>query len=1029
MRYEQAIRQDHIITKVVEDKTKPLLADMPKEKLMKIVDKLNLKYRAGNKYLQIKTVGEDSVWWNDVFLKGVNLGVAVPGKFPAEFSLSFDEYLNWLDMIGQMNANVIRTYTILPPDFYKALAYYNFQHKNRPLYVLQGVWATIPDDENYFSTDYMRTFQKEIIDVIDVMHGNAVLPPQQGKASGVYVVDVSEYVIGYLLGREWEPRAVFKTVQSNTDNRFTGDFVSISSANAMEVWLAKMLDFTMRYETQTYDVQHPVSFVNWLPLDPMYHNSEFIENDKVREYDNDLIQIDFAKFNEGILNKAGIFASYHAYPYYPDFIYLDKKYAHKYDRFGKLDNYYAYLQDLKDHTPGMPLIIAEYGLPTSRGVSHFTPSGLNQGGHSEAQQAEYSLLLTDDILRSGCAGAVYFEWADEWFKHNWLVMDFEIPFEDRKLWHNMENPEQNFGILALEDRKKHIDGKLQEWNNAEIVWKNDKIKIYTSADATYFYIGSQLSDFDFSTQNLYLALDTYDQNKGDHRLPFSEKVFDNGFEFLLEFINPDNARILVDEPYSVFTDIYNDNIPVYASQTNNNGKYIDQLMLVNRGRESLTGEHFDSIINNRSPLLYADSNLPETSNADWNWNKANRSFELRLDWHLINVSDPSKKYVLDDKPDTKKIEVSQTDGIRFYMFVTDKNNRIIAQYPPDKPVLSTWNNWSTPQYTQRKKILYDSLKFYYPTMLPQKAKKNKKVADKFEICPFYHDNKAAVSISFDNAGYSQYAYAFPLLNKYLIQANYAFDTNKIEEKPLITNYDDGLKIKRLGFAQLREMLSKGNKATIQTNRKITDNDLWIQALKKSVLSVHSNQPFNPDFQGVFARYKHFVPVNKSFNYKDVSYRLINRLVSNQQLDSLLQQNKGKWSIVTYRHIYKDSAELGHVDSLSLQKYFIDYEQFRRQVRLIRNTAYWIAPEEVVFQYIYEQKHTKIKSKNFENIILLNLKTELNLPKFKQPLTVKFYTDKKRIRVSGSVSDGVYTNRRGYFLIDALPGSTVRIEVL
>ncbi len=63
--------------------------------------------------------------------------------------------------------------------------------------------------------------------------------------------------------------------------------------------------FAMRYETQSYLTQRPLSFVNWLPLDPMFHNTEFIENDKVREYDNDLMQIDFTKLTKEFITRRG----------------------------------------------------------------------------------------------------------------------------------------------------------------------------------------------------------------------------------------------------------------------------------------------------------------------------------------------------------------------------------------------------------------------------------------------------------------------------------------------------------------------------------------------------------------------------------------------------------------------------------------------------------------------------------------------------------------------------------------------------
>lgn len=43
-------------------------------------------------------------------------------------------------------------------------------------------------------------------------------------------------------------------------------------------------------------------------------------------------------------------------------------------------------------------------------------------------------------------------------------MDFEVPANRRKFWHNMENPEQNFGVIAVEQRSKIVDGKSDDWS-------------------------------------------------------------------------------------------------------------------------------------------------------------------------------------------------------------------------------------------------------------------------------------------------------------------------------------------------------------------------------------------------------------------------------------------------------------------------------------------------------------------------------------------------------------------------------------
>jgi hypothetical protein len=315
----------------VEDDKKPLITRLSEEEIRNAALQAEYYFMAGPDYFSQQLIrfenGKKQSVWEDFFLKGVNLGVAVPGKFPSDFSVTFEEYLEWMRLIGEMNANVVRTYTILPPSFYQALSYYNFRHFDKPIYLIQGVWAEVPGDEDYFNPGFTREFQKEIMDAVNVIHGRAVLKECRGKASGVYASDVSRYVVAILLGREWEPKSVFKTNQVNHVRQYKGEFVCMNDGNAMEAWLAGIMDFTVLYETQTYKFQHPVSFVNWLPLDPMYHSTEIIENPKIREYDNDLESIDFSRLQITGLFTPGIFAAYHAYPYYPDFVYLQPTYS------------------------------------------------------------------------------------------------------------------------------------------------------------------------------------------------------------------------------------------------------------------------------------------------------------------------------------------------------------------------------------------------------------------------------------------------------------------------------------------------------------------------------------------------------------------------------------------------------------------------------------------------------------------------------------------------------------------------------
>ena len=86
----------------------------------------------GNVKYRIKAEGNffnfyDKGKWEKKFLKGVNIGASTPGIFPGELTVSYNEYYSWFEQISKMNANCIRVYTTMRPQFYNAL--YDFNKK------------------------------------------------------------------------------------------------------------------------------------------------------------------------------------------------------------------------------------------------------------------------------------------------------------------------------------------------------------------------------------------------------------------------------------------------------------------------------------------------------------------------------------------------------------------------------------------------------------------------------------------------------------------------------------------------------------------------------------------------------------------------------------------------------------------------------------------------------------------------------------------------------------------------------------
>ena len=48
-------------------------------------------------------------------------------------------------------------------------------------------------------------------------------------------------------------------------------------------------------------------------------------------------------------------------------------------------------------------------------------------GTMSGSMAAIDARLTREIREAGAAGWILFAWLDEWFKKNWIVIEYEIP--------------------------------------------------------------------------------------------------------------------------------------------------------------------------------------------------------------------------------------------------------------------------------------------------------------------------------------------------------------------------------------------------------------------------------------------------------------------------------------------------------------------------------------------------------------------------------------------------------------------------
>ncbi len=688
--------------------------------------------------------------WVPFYVRGVNFGVALPGRYPSEFPMDSARYAGWLDTLASMNANTIRVYTILPPQFYRALRGWNITHPDRALLLIHGVWAELPPKHDFENTGWKHEFRAEMRRVVDVVHGGASIAPSRGRASGRYDADVSAWTLGYIIGREWEPFAVNAFDTRQRRGSYAGRFLSIRDGPAMDLWLARQCDFMLAYEADTYNALRPIAYTNWPTLDPLIHPTEATTAEEARwrrrsgrpseskrlEYENDAIGLDANLIQPTRANPAGWFAAYHAYPYYPDFIMLDPGYRKARSAEGP-SSYFGYLQQLVRHHHGIPTLVAEYGVPSSRGIAHLHPQGWNHGGHDERQMAAVDARLTRDIRQAGAAGGIVFAWLDEWFKKNWIVMEYEIPLENTRRWHNVMDAEQNYGIVALSagegKSKPHLGGDYRIWHELRTVGVSHESspgprRLRMGWDESYYYLAIDLppGPFNWDSAGIQIALDTYLPRIGQHRLPGTAVESEIGFEFLVDLQHPESAAISVVPHYNRHAwidSLTGDNRGRFSrrpviTKDRKDGRFEALLVITNRARFGRDGTFFPAQGYDRGRLAYGTE--AQSTNSDWYLDSATGLLQLRIPWDLLNVTDPSTRTLLHDERSSGPFGTATAEDWHAGVVVYRKKvqRQVIGALPEitrgvwlaESFTPWRWHGWTEPRYHGRLKPVFDSLR-------------------------------------------------------------------------------------------------------------------------------------------------------------------------------------------------------------------------------------------------------------------------------------------------------------------------------
>ena len=375
------------------------------------------------------------------------------------------------------------------------------------------------------------------------------------------------------------------------------------------------------------------------------------------------VDVEHIKSTEDFL--AGQFASYHVYPYYPDYLnYVDDWGAYGLDgrdyalTDGRRNTYRAYLQMLSDHHT-MPVVISEFGVSTGRGMAQRDQNtGRNQGNMSEQGQGQALVDCWMDIKASGCNGGCVFSWQDEWFKRTWNTM-YAVDLKRTPYWSDYQTNEQYFGLLSFDPGEErsvcYVDGDFSEWTREDLVAEQDGISVSMKYDEKFLYFRVHKDGLRFGEETLFLPIDTTPKTGSSYCENFG-LLFDRAADFLLVLDGEDNSRLLVQERYESLRSTYAENEDGFNTYFKANIPEID----------SPRFENVDMILQTATVLLYNDqgataenyeTGLLTYGNANPDSPEFNSladficsgdDIELKLPWQILNFADPSRMTIHDD---------------------------------------------------------------------------------------------------------------------------------------------------------------------------------------------------------------------------------------------------------------------------------------------------------------------------------------------------------------------------------------------
>ena len=648
--------------------------------------------------------------WNDFEVRGVKVTSFYPSYERCDSSIDKEKVKQWIKLIKEANANTILIPYIQPVNFYEAVYEYNLENEE-PIYMIHSIalnLRTVSKEYDAFDEKFYKEVQRDIINTINVVHGNAFLLDNSTHHTGLFLKDISKYNLGYILGFETTPELIKLTNSKHTDIKsFDGKYYKVENSEAYDVFIAQMLDKIRAYEIEKYNQSSIISYVATVETDPFYYENE----SKLSQ--NAQVDLKHLKIKEK--NNNSIFASIAGYINDADFLDYDNTNKKNID--GEDNFYYRYLERYSEYYD-YPVIVADMGVSSSRGKSNVNLSeGYDRGNNTEIEQGEILVELLEFVKKANINGAIIGSWQDEWGRTSTPNLTGILDKDTSVYWHDVQASDESFGLLSFdigkENRICNVDGDIAEWNNVENIIQNEKYNMKVMGDSEYLYVLINKKDLEFYKDEIYLGINVigeFGSNKVEDNAEYSIPV-----NFSLRFKGAKETSMFVQDRYNIFNYKYKYHEYILEKQDYIPSKDTDifsPIYLLNRKKIYVkkTGNVEQSIYYETGQFKYGIAN-PENqeydSLADFYRNEDN--IEVRIPWGMLNFKNPIDGTVLGDIYAEGIDSERKIQDLSFALFIKDSDNeKLISE--EGKYNLS---NIITKDYHERLKKSYYILKEYW----------------------------------------------------------------------------------------------------------------------------------------------------------------------------------------------------------------------------------------------------------------------------------------------------------------------------